>query len=215
MKKMPYILLGLILFFLISCKADKKTKITKEQQDKEIEKEVATIAIDPHTAQLKWKGYKIAKSDLFSHYGTTPLKEGYLAFENNEFIGGKFIADISGLVCLDLADNKKEKLENHLKSIDFFNAEKYPEAMLEVTNTQKEGDKFKVTANLTIKDKTNAIEFQAGVQKVDEKYTFIVYPFDIDRQLWGISYQSKYKDILVKDEITFELFVETVVMQSE
>ena len=212
MKKAPFILPSLIFFLLLSCGGEKKAKTTEKKEVKKIEEGVMTMtmAIAPSSAQLKWKGYKVVKSDLSSHEGTLLLKEGYLTFEKNELVGGKFIMDVSGLICSDLAEDKKKKLEDHLKSADFFDVKNYPEAIFEITDVQKKENKFQLSGNLTIKDKTNNITFDADVQKIGEKFILVVDPFDIDRQLWGVSYKSSYKDVVINNNITLEFSAETV-----
>ena len=52
--------------------------------------------------------------------------------------------------------------DGHLKSDDFFNAEKYPEINFKSTSFEKLGDnKYKVTGDLTIRDVTKNVTFDA------------------------------------------------------
>ena len=52
--------------------------------------------------------------------------------------------------------------DNHLKSDDFFNAEKYPEIQFKSTSFEKLSDtKYKITGDLTIRDVTKAVTFDA------------------------------------------------------
>ena len=214
-KKTLFTFFSLCLFLFFSCGKGKKGEPNQEQPIKNTKTEVTTIAIDTSSAQLKWKGYKIVKSDLFSHYGTLPIKDGYLEFDNDELVGGKFIADLTRLISLDLENDKdkKEKLENHLKNADFFDAENYPEAKFEITNVQKEGNKIKLLGNLTIKNKTNNIAFYADIQKLGKRFILVVEPFDIDRHLWDINYKSSYKNIFIKDDITLEFSAKTIAIK--
>jgi len=55
-----------------------------------------------------------------------------------------------------------DKRDAHLKSDDFFNAEKYPHITFQSTSFEKiADDKFKVTGNLTIRDVTKKVTFDA------------------------------------------------------
>ena len=52
--------------------------------------------------------------------------------------------------------------DNHLKSDDFFNAEKYPEINFKSTSFEKLSDtKYKITGDLTIRDVTKNVTFDA------------------------------------------------------
>ncbi len=52
--------------------------------------------------------------------------------------------------------------DNHLKSDDFFNAEKFPDIHFKSTSFEKVGDnKYKITGDLTIRDVTKQVTFDA------------------------------------------------------
>ena len=109
---------------------------------------------------VTWKGYKVTGS----HHGTVNLQSGYLNFDGNTLTGGSFTIDMSTITCLDLSGNYKGKLEGHLKSDDFFGAETYPTATLTFTEVSSTSDdSYNVKGNLTIKNKTNPIEFTITV----------------------------------------------------
>jgi polyisoprenoid-binding protein YceI len=48
--------------------------------------------------------------------------------------------------------------DNHLRTADFFEVEKYPEMTFKSTKVEKAGDGWKVTGDLTIKDVTKSVE---------------------------------------------------------
>lgn len=50
-----------------------------------------------------------------------------------------------------------EQRDGHLKSGDFFDAEKFPKLSFKSTKFSKKGDGFELTGDLTIKDVTNAV----------------------------------------------------------
>ena len=52
-----------------------------------------------------------------------------------------------------------EDRDNHLKSGDFFDTEKYPTIDFKSTSITNEGDDYKVTGDLTIKDVTKPVTF--------------------------------------------------------
>ncbi len=52
-----------------------------------------------------------------------------------------------------------ERRDNHLRSADFFNAEKFPKIIFKSTSMKKVGDnKFKLIGNLTMRDVTKPVE---------------------------------------------------------
>ncbi len=112
------------------------------------------------TSKVTWKGYKVTGS----HQGTINLKEGELTFKNDKLVGGNFTIDMSSIVNTDMEGEYKAKLEGHLKSDDFFGVEKFPSAILifkEVKSTGK--NSYEVTADLTIKNKTNPVTFDISI----------------------------------------------------
>lgn len=66
-----------------------------------------------------------------------------------------FTADINSV------DTRNEQRDGHLKSDDFFNAEKYPELKFVSTSFAKKGEGYILKGDLTIRDVTKSIELKA------------------------------------------------------
>jgi len=133
-------------------------------------------------SSITWKGKKI----LGSHTGTISLKEGHLEMEGDLLVGGMFVVDMTSINVTDLEAGKgKEKLEGHLKSADFFGIEKYPTATLFINKATKDGNIYNVNANITIKGKTESINFELEMGK-----SAATTSFKIDRTKFGIRYGS-------------------------
>ena len=65
-----------------------------------------------------------------------------------------FIVDVTSI------NTDNERRDTHLKSDDFFNAEKFPQMKFESTSFQPQGgNKYKLNGNLTIRDVTKPITF--------------------------------------------------------
>src|SRR5438874_2555820 len=80
-------------------------------------------------SNIDWIGRKVTGA----HNGTIAVKEGELILNNNKLTGGKIIVDISSIKILDITDpTTNAQFAGHLASDDFFSAEKYPEATLEI-----------------------------------------------------------------------------------
>jgi len=59
-------------------------------------------------------------------------------------------------------NTENERRDKHLKSDDFFNAEKFPEIKFVSTSVEKAGEKnFKINGDLTIRDVTKKVTFDA------------------------------------------------------
>lgn len=116
--------------------------------------------IDTGKSKITWKGYKVTGS----HEGTITLKNGALLFEGEKLTGGAFTVDMTTITSTDLSGKYKEKLNNHLKSDDFFGVKNYPTATLKIKNARATGkNAYEVTGVLTIKEKTHPITFDMSV----------------------------------------------------
>ncbi|HLN20950.1 MAG TPA: YceI family protein [Bacteroidales bacterium] len=120
------------------------------------------------------------------HKGTVNLKSGWIDFTDNRIKGGEFVVDMS---TIKDADNN-QKLESHLKSEDFFGVEKYPTAKLVLKeSTPFEKGTATVKGELTIKDKTEPVEFKAALQNKDDGLWFFTN-LTVDRTKYNVRYGS-------------------------
>lgn len=104
--------------------------------------------------------------------------------------------------------------DNHLKSADFFDAEKFPAIEFKSTNITKSGDDYQVTGNLTIKDVTKPVTFDVEFGgKGTNPWGVEVYGFEaeskINREEFGLTWNAALetggvlvgKDIKIKVEL--------------
>ncbi len=190
MKKMLFYAASICLISACHNQRDSTTKTS----NKEVVANVAgdLYSVDP-ISQITWTGSKPGGK----HVGTLKIKEGIISVDGNAISGGNFIIDMLSFSDIDKAADveNKAKLEGHLKSPDFFNAEKYPNAKFEITSVEPiTNDSIKtathlIKGNLTIKDNTKNISFPAKVT-LDEKNVTASADFNIDRTLWGINYKG-------------------------
>ena len=81
-------------------------------------------------SNIDWVGRKITGA----HNGTIAVKEGELILNDGKLAGGKFIVDTTSIKIVDITDpTTNAQFAGHLASDDFFSIEKYPEAILEIT----------------------------------------------------------------------------------
>ena len=112
-------------------------------------------------------------------------------------------------VMVDVAAGSLEaddpKLTNHLKSEDFFNAEKFSRVSFRSSNIAKEAANYKITGNLTMHGQTKTITFPASIE-VSEASVDVKSEFVINRKDFGITYPGMPDD-LIKDEVLVKLDV--------
>lgn len=137
---------------------------------------------DINKTTLHWLGEKV----LGEHNGTVKLNTGWLNWQDNRIISGEFTIDMKSIK----DDDGSERLENHLKSDDFFGVGKHPESKLVVTGSDSfEKGTAPVKGDLTIKGITHPIEFKAVIQKEDE-WTWFFANITVDRTKYNVRYGS-------------------------
>jgi polyisoprenoid-binding protein YceI len=165
-----------------------------------IEKEDTKIK----NSTVVWVGSKVTGS----HEGTVDLKSGSLEFDNKVLTGGEFVIDMSSIICTDLSGKGKASIERHLKSDDFFSVEEFPTANLKIVNVKKKGlDNYLVSANITIKDVTQVIEFEATVKGETAQAKLV-----IDRTEFGIIYKSGNFFEELADKAIYDEFEMTILL---
>jgi len=86
--------------------------------------------IDPEQSNMTWNGKKVTGE----HNGTIKIADGELLADKNKVVGGNVLIDMNSIVNLDITDKEyNQKLVGHLKSDDFFSAEKNPNATFKIT----------------------------------------------------------------------------------
>ncbi len=117
---------------------------------------------------------------------------------------------------LDIAsiNTSNEDRDNHLKSADFFESDKYPTIDFKSTSITKDGDDYKLTGDLTIKGVTKPVTFEVEYGgKGKNPWGVEVYGFEaegkINREDFGLTWNAALetggvlvgKDIKIKVEL--------------
>lgn len=158
--------------------------------------------LNTSSSELKWTGTELTTK---IHYGSIDFKSGNITLSEGQPVGGKFIVDMTTLKNEDLPEAYRGRLEGHLKSDDFFSVDKFSEAILEITGSDKlSSGSFDVKGNLTIKGITKPI-------------TFLMSPSDghwianltFDRSKYEVRFRSvtffeNLGDKLIYDDIAIE-----------
>lgn len=163
--------------------------------------------VDTKQSTLVWHAQKVTGK----HEGTVPITSGELAAEGNLVKEGSFEINVASLAVTDVKDAESNaKLTKHLKSDDFFGVEKFPNANFVLTSvTPKSGNEYTVKGKLTIKGKTNEIEFPATITTEGKTLTANA-KITVDRTKYDVRYGSKtfFNDLgdkYIYDEFTLDL----------
>ena len=167
-----------------------------------------TLQVDLVNCQINWIGRKVTGE----HSGTLNLSEGWIEMEKNIVSGGMLIFDMTSITNTDIESPEwKQKLENHLKSEDFFHADTFPHAILEIKDRQLEyiensKNSEQILADLTIRGITHEIKFPFDLAQSQNIFT-AKGKVDIDRTLYNINYKSgKFFDEL-GDKLIYDNFI--------
>jgi polyisoprenoid-binding protein YceI len=161
--------------------------------------------VDASSSALKWKGTKLGGN----HHGLVSVQSGEVVVEKGQIKTAQISIDLNTIKELDASEEYAAKLVGHLKSDDFFQVSSFPNATIAVTSVVGNV----VNADLTIKGKTNSIQFPANISLTDSSVT-VGAEFTIDRTNWGLVYGSgNYftdlaKDKIISDDIEFEINME-------
>lgn len=205
-----FIIVLITVLAIVSCKKETKNvvEISDAKEVKELNKSDAVL-VDSENSLVTWKGFKPGGE----HFGIIGISEGTLNIKEGNLIGGSFKFDMNSITDLDMPadDEYNIKLITHLKSPDFFNVEKFPTAIFEITEAiELEGD-LSITGNLTIKETTKSITIPVAMVMDEGSVMLKSEIFTIDRTDFDVRYGSKkffdnLKDKFINDE--FELSFE-------
>ncbi len=172
-----------------------------------------TYALDKEGSHVRFTGNGVGKN----HPGKFKLADGNLAVANNGVTGGSFTIDINSMDMEEEGEMIDTKLQPHLLSADFFDAEKFNTAKFEITKVEPytadannksvvAGANATVSGNLTLKDVTKNVTFPAKID-VTENGVDAKANFDIDRTQWGMVYgnDKSLGDKAISETVNIEL----------
>ena len=149
--------------------------------------EDGNYAVSLKQSKVEWVGKKVTGQ----HNGTVAIKSGSLVIKDGMLKGGEFTMDMATITSTDLEGEYQQKLNGHLKSADFFGVEQYPEAKFVITTVKENGKngRFSVTGDITIKETTKEISFDAQLVNSGEGIVAVA-DIVIDRSEFDVRYGS-------------------------
>jgi polyisoprenoid-binding protein YceI len=120
-------------------------------------------------------------------------------------------------------DTHNEKRDGHLKSADFFDAQKCPEITFKSDKIEKAGDHYNVNGNLTMHCVTKPVTLQAAFTDQPQKSPMgtTIYAADVTgkvkRSDWGLTWNKALESggMMVSDDVTLEINLEYVQKPSD
>ena len=130
-------------------KAPKTAKVEKVKPSNS-----TSYKLDPNHANVRF---------AIDHFGTTTNTGGFYGLTGDmEYNPAKRMGSINVDIPVNSLNTGSEAFDKHLKSGDFFDAEKYPTANFKSTKFHfKNGKVTKVDGNLTLLGKTNPVSLKA------------------------------------------------------
>lgn len=169
------------------------------------------------SAQTTWKvdkghskvGFSAVHMVVAETEGKFDEYEGTLVSKSDDFNG----AEVSFTAKVASINTENERRDGHLKSADFFDAEKFPEISF-VGTLVKEGGKYKLKGDFTMKGVTKKMEFDVTYGgKINtgrgEKAGFKLAG-SVNRQEFGLTWSNKTPggELVVGDDIQIIVKVE-------
>ena len=188
----------------------------------------------------KFADTKLTAAETTGSYDVDP-KHSYIGFRVMHMglaeVPGAF-RDFSGSINYDGKDVSKSSVnftakvtsvdtgvaprDNHLRTADFFEVEKYPDMTFKSTKVEKKGDKWEVTGDFTLKGVTKQIiiPFTVNGMMKDQKGNVkmgISAQTTINRQDYGVKYGNKLPDgtLALSDMVKIDLQLEAGMMMKK
>lgn len=159
-------------------------------------------AIDPTHSEI---GFKVKHMMFTNVSGKFDNYEGTIETEENDFSTAKisFSADINSI------DTKNNDRDNHLKSGDFFDAEKYPKLTFEGKSFNKINENnYELIGNLNIKGTSKEVKLPvefSGLMQDPWGNTKVGLNIEgkINRKDWGLNWNATLETggVLVGEEV--------------
>ena len=168
------------------------------------------LPVNTQKSTIAWEG----GSATTTHNGLIGLKSGTLEISDGKLTGGTFEVDMTSITNLDVSEAYRGKLENHLKSEDFFDANAFPSAHLIIIRTIAERENlYRIVADLTIRNIKKTIEFDANLSPNGSGYEATA-TFNFDRSEFEVKHRSgsffmNLGDKLIYDDIKVEISLVT------
>lgn len=173
--------------------------------------ETVTYSIDPDHSQVI---FKVKHMGISTVSGRFDLMEGSYTFDDTD-IGN---SSVETTIQTASVNTNKQKRDDHLRSPDFLNVDKYPTITFKSKEVKKgSGDGFTIVGDLTINGVTKQVELDAeyggkAVDPMGNQRTAFTAVTKIDRKDYGITWNKTLDTggLVVGDDVKIELNIEGI-----
>jgi polyisoprenoid-binding protein YceI len=196
----------LMLTALTSCNLN--TSQSESSNDTALQASDASYTINPDQSIIVWTGREVTTS---KHFGNIYFASGQFEVKSGLISSGEFVVDMTTIDNQDLPEERRGRLEAHLKSDDFFSVESHPTALLSILSSESVADgKWMVSGELTIKTFTHPVEFEMSNSNDGWKANLV-----FDRSKYEVKFRSgsffeNLGDKLIYDDIELAINLKTL-----
>jgi polyisoprenoid-binding protein YceI len=168
-----------------------------------------TWTIDPSHATIGFTG---------KHMKFAKVRGKFEQFDADVTIDEQDLSRSAGTITVDVAslDSGFAQRDNHLRSADFFDAERYPNITFVTKRLEpRGGNDFRIVGDLTIRDVTREVAFDGEVggplqDPWGGSRVIVSAATTVNRKDWGLEWNLPLgvDGLLVSDNITLELDAE-------
>jgi polyisoprenoid-binding protein YceI len=164
--------------------------------------EVVQVRIDSKKSEVQWKGTKMR--GLGKHEGVVTIKEGYFETKDDKFLGGEIVFDMNTIRVTDIPKHEpvpRKRLNDHLKSDDFFGVKEFPEAKFSILKVLNRKDQqILAEGELSIRDVTDKVRVLLEVSTQGSNIKAITSTIKFDRFNWNVGYTGSWLDRTLVDK---------------
>jgi len=195
-----------MLTALASCNLN--TSQSESSNDIALQASDASYTINPDQSIIVWTGREVTTS---KHFGNIYFASGQFEVKSGLISSGEFVVDMTTIDNQDLPEDRRPRLEAHLKSDDFFSVESHPTALLSILSSESVAEgKWMVSGELTIKTFTHPVEFEMSNSNDGWKANLV-----FDRSKYEVKFRSgtffeNLGDKLIYDDIELAINLKTL-----
>ena len=195
-----------MLTALASCNLN--TSQSESSNDNSLQASDASYTINPDQSIIVWTGREVTTS---KHFGNIYFASGQFEVKSGLISSGEFVVDMTTIDNQDLPEDRRGRLEAHLKSDDFFSVESHPTALLSILSSESVAEgKWMVSGELTIKTFTHPVEFEMSNSNDGWKANLV-----FDRSKYEVKFRSgsffeNLGDKLIYDDIELAINLKTL-----
>jgi polyisoprenoid-binding protein YceI len=196
----------LMLTTIASCNLN--TSQSESSNDTVLQVSDAIYTINPDQSIIVWTGREVTTS---KHFGNIYFVSGQFEVKSGLISSGEFVVDMTTIDNQDLPEERRPRLEAHLKSDDFFSVESHPTALLSILSSESVAEgKWLVSGELTIKTFTHPVEFEMLNSNDGWKANLV-----FDRSKYEVKFRSgtffeNLGDKLIYDDIELAINLKTL-----